>query len=62
MNKESIIGHPDAYLFETISHDGVDAIVSDLREGDPQRNFIIVVDDSHHTFSKIYILAKEDVS
>ena len=61
MNLESIIGHPDAYLFETITHDGVDAIVSGLREGDPHRNLIIVVDDSHHTFSKIYILSKEDV-
>ena len=62
MNLESIIGHPDAYLLETISHDGVDAIVSGLREGDPDEDLIIAVDDTHHTFSKIYILAKEDVS
>ena len=62
MKKETEIKHPDAFLFETISHDGVDAIVSGLRKGDPHENFIIVVDDSHPTFSKIYILAKEDVS
>ena len=61
MKLESIIGHPDAFLFETITHDGVDAIVSCLREGDPDEELIIVVDDSHHKFSKIYILFKEDV-
>lgn len=61
MNPESIIGHPDAFLFETITHDGVEAIVSGLREGDPDEDLIIVVDDSHHKFSKIYILFKEDV-
>lgn len=61
MNLESIIGHPDAYLFETISHDGVDAIVSGLREGDPDEELIIAVDDSHHKFAKIYILFEEDV-
>ena len=62
MKKETVINHPDAFLFETISHDGVDAIVSGLREGDPDEDLIISVDDSHHTFSKIYILAKEDVA
>jgi len=61
MNLESIIGHPDAFLFETITHDGVDAIVSCLREGDPDEELIIAVEDNHHKFSKIYILFKEDV-
>jgi hypothetical protein len=60
MKLESIIGHPDAFLFETITHDGVDAIVSGLREGDPDEELIIAVEDTHH-FSKIYVLAKEDV-
>jgi len=61
MKLESIIGHPDAFLFETITHDGVDAIVSCLREGDPDEELIIAVEDNHHKFSKIYILFKEDV-
>lgn len=62
MKKEAVINHPDAYLFETITHDGVDAIVSAIRDGDPDEELIIVVDESHHKFSKIYILAKEDVA
>jgi hypothetical protein len=61
MTDQEVINHPDAYLFETISHGGVDAIVSGLREGDPDEELIVVVDDSHHKFAKIYILAKEDV-
>ena len=61
MEKEEVINHPDAFLFLKITHDGVDAIVSGLREGDPDEELIIVVDDSHHKFSKIYILFKEDV-
>jgi len=61
MKKEEVINHPDAYLFETISHDGIDAIVSGLREGDPDEELIIAVEDNHHKFSKIYILFKEDV-
>lgn len=62
MNPESIIGHPDAFLLLKITHDGVDAAVSDLREGDPDEELIIAVDDSHDKFSKIYVLAKEDVN
>lgn len=61
MKLESIIGHPDAFLFKTITHDGVDAIVSGLREGDPDEELIIAVDDSHRKFAKIYILFEEDV-
>ena len=61
MKTETVINHPDTFLFETITHDGVDAIVSGLRKGDPDEELIIAVDDSHHKFSKIYILAKEDV-
>jgi hypothetical protein len=62
MKKEAVINHPDAFLFVKITHDGVDAIVSALRDGDPDEELIIAVDESHHTFSKIYILAKEDVT
>ena len=61
MKTENVINHPDAHLFETITHDGVDGVLSALRDGDPYRNFIIAVDDTHHKYSKIYILAIADV-
>ncbi len=57
MTQQEIIKHPDSFHLTTISHNGVDSIVSDL-ESDTH---LVAVDDSHERYSKIYVLDKDDI-
>lgn len=51
------MNHPDAYHLTTISHNGVEKIVSDIE----CEEYLIAVDGSHERYSKIYVLDKDDI-
>ena len=55
MTKDQIINHPDAFHFLTVAHAGAASIVEDLNSCNPEGN-LIVIDDAHPKYSKIYIL------
>ena len=58
MTKDQIINHPDAFHFLTIAHAGAASIVEELNSFNPEGN-LIVIDDAHPKYSKIYILDSE---
>jgi len=60
MNPESIITHPDSHLLITVSHNGVQKILADLKDGDHNDELIVAVDRGDK-YSKIYVLAREDI-
>jgi len=55
MTKDQIINHPDAFHFLTVAHAGAASIVEELNSYNPEGN-LIVIDDEHPKYSKIYIL------
>lgn len=57
MTQQEIMNHPDAYHLTTISHNGVEKIVSDIE----CEEYLIAVDGSHERYSKIYVLDKDDI-
>jgi len=62
LTDKQIINHPDANVVLTISHDGVEKAVADLRKGDYDDDFYIAVDSGHKKYSKIYVLDVQDIS
>ena len=55
MTKDQIINHPDVFHFLTVAHAGAASIVEELNSFNPEGN-LIVIDDAHPKYSKIYIL------
>lgn len=60
MNPETIIGHPDAHLLITVTHDAIPEILAGLGEGDHDDEFLFAVDRGEK-YSKVYVLYVEDI-
>ena len=60
MKTETIIGHPDAHLLITVTHDAIPEILAGLGEGDHDDEFVFAVDRGEK-YSRVFVLYVEDI-